>query len=674
MKNGSTHLLHPQYRSDIDGLRAVSIFSVVAFHAFPDVFRGGFVGVDVFFVISGFLISTILFENIQAGVFRLDEFYARRIARIFPALLLVLFCCYCFGWFVLLSDEYRQLGKHIAGGAGFVANFVLWGEAGYFDNAADTKPLLHLWSLGIEEQFYILWPVLVWLAMKRNVVVLSMVCVLAVSFYLNMKGVGKNAVATFYSPQTRFWELLCGAFLAWVNFRGNGFLSALNERFGVWFSRVGKQETFRAGGTVSGNLKSLTGFLLIICSVGGISSDSDFPGALALLPVIGAVLIISAGPAAWLNKKLLSNRLVVWLGLISFPLYLWHWPLLSFARIVKTDPPSASVRIVLVLASVFLAWATYEYIEKPVRYRRKTPGFSSLVLLFFMVFVGAIGFATYKTDYFHSMQKIVGAQSSSLALYDKKISANPNYGREQGDDRMRFVRSPYCYYKKRGQSFEEYEQGMGPCLAFKEGKKNVLIVGDSHAADLYFALSETHKDINFLQVTGAGCNPIRKSYKDPDAGCLKLIDYGIKFGVRNPVDAVILAGHWSGDFDDIQSEIDEIKGGGRKVILVGPPVEFKEDVNKFISRRSPEDDVTTLTRKYVNRDKLLLNFKMRDFSARNNVHYLDRTGLFCHSFESCKLLSDDGDLFIWDYGHLLRAGALYMGNIIFEEKKLESLL
>lgn len=207
---------HPKYRPDIDGLRAIAVLSVVAFHAFPNYLKGGFIGVDIFFVISGFLISTIIFENLDKGTFSFSEFYARRIKRIFPSLLLVLVTSYTFGWFVLLSDEYTQLGKHIAAGAGFVSNFALWSESGYFDNSTDTKPLLHLWSLGIEEQFYIIWPPLLYVAWKRKFNLLTLVILVAfISFLLNLKGVKHDSTATFYAPQTRFWELLCGNILAW---------------------------------------------------------------------------------------------------------------------------------------------------------------------------------------------------------------------------------------------------------------------------------------------------------------------------------------------------------------------------------------------------------------------------------------------------------------------------
>jgi peptidoglycan/LPS O-acetylase OafA/YrhL len=204
------------YRPDIDGLRAVAVLAVVLFHAFPNALSGGFAGVDVFFVISGFLISSILFAQIELGRFSIADFYARRARRIFPALALVLACTLAFGWFILLSDEFRRLGKHMAAGSGFVANLVLWSESGYFDTAADLKPLLHLWSLGIEEQFYLVWPLLLGLAWSRKV---SMWWVLGagmlMSFGLNIYGVGIDPTGTFFSPLTRFWELLAGAALAW---------------------------------------------------------------------------------------------------------------------------------------------------------------------------------------------------------------------------------------------------------------------------------------------------------------------------------------------------------------------------------------------------------------------------------------------------------------------------
>ena len=303
------HLSHPKYRPDIDGLRAVAVLAVVAFHAFPNWVRGGFIGVDVFFVISGYLISTIIFENLDKGTFSFAEFYARRIKRIFPALLLVLIACFAFGWFALLADEYKQLGKHIAAGAGFISNFTLWNEAGYFDNSADTKPLLHLWSLGIEEQFYIVWPLLLWFAWKRKFNLLTITIVVAIaSFVLNIKGIKHDMVATFYSPQTRFWELLSGSLLAWVTLYKKDSFANVKHKVDWWLSRIVYSEKQGADGKTLSKVLSFIGLLLLVYGFWIINKELSFPGKWALVPVLGAVLIIIAGSKAWVNRTILSNN------------------------------------------------------------------------------------------------------------------------------------------------------------------------------------------------------------------------------------------------------------------------------------------------------------------------------------------------------------------------------
>jgi peptidoglycan/LPS O-acetylase OafA/YrhL len=350
---------HPRYRSDIDGLRAVAVLSVVAFHAFPNWLRGGFIGVDIFFVISGFLISGIIADALARGRFTFAGFYARRIRRIFPALIVVLASCLAFGWFALFPDEYRQLGKHVAGGAGFVSNLLFWNEVGYFDTAAETKPLLHLWSLAIEEQFYIFWPVLLLLAWRWRMQLLLVTAVLAAaSFALNVGGIAGHPTATFYSPASRAWELLAGALLACA-LRQPGAMAALARQ-------------------VRPGLLSGAGAALLALGLATIVRGPGFPGWPALLPVAGATLLIAAGPAAWVNRHLLSNRVLVWVGLISYPLYLWHWPLLSFAQIIESATPSPAIRGYAVGAAFVLAWLTYRLVERPLRHR---PGRATVVTL-----------------------------------------------------------------------------------------------------------------------------------------------------------------------------------------------------------------------------------------------------------------------------------------------------
>jgi len=309
------------YRSYIDGLRAIAVLSVLSFHAFPTWFRGGFTGVDIFFVISGFLISTIIFEGLEKGTFSFVDFYARRIRRIFPALLLVLICCFAFGWFTLLPDEYMLLGKHMAGGASFISNFLFWNEAGYFDKAAETKPLLHLWSLGIEEQFYIIWPLLLWGAYKLRLNLLTITIIVAItSFVFNLQQVKIDVVAAFYSPQTRFWELLCGSILAWLMLNKKSTFAYLENQLNHWLNKLiyrGPQQ--HADATLINTL-SFAGFLLIIFGVYRITKGALFPGTWALIPVFGAILILAAGTNAWFNRVVLANKALVWFGLISYPL------------------------------------------------------------------------------------------------------------------------------------------------------------------------------------------------------------------------------------------------------------------------------------------------------------------------------------------------------------------
>ena len=284
------------YRPDIDGLRAFAVLSVVLYHAFPKEVRGGYVGVDIFFVISGFLISSILFNEMTEDRFSFTTFYGRRIRRIFPALAVCLAAVLAYGFVSLTPSELAQLGKHVFFGAGFLSNIVLWSESGYFDSAASLKPLLHLWSLGIEEQFYIIWPALLWMVfrMKAKVGRLLVVLFLA-SFAINVALSITNISDDFYLPVSRFWELLAGAGLAWRR------QIVLTPNVRSWIS--------------------FAGLAALLTSVALFTPGIRFPGWPALLPVAGAVAVILAGPEAPVNRIVFSNRAVVFVGLISYPLY-----------------------------------------------------------------------------------------------------------------------------------------------------------------------------------------------------------------------------------------------------------------------------------------------------------------------------------------------------------------
>lgn len=345
-----------KYRRDVDGLRAVAVLSVLAFHAFPESCKAGFVGVDIFFVISGYLITGIIAGQLEANRFSIAEFYTRRVKRIFPALLTMLACCLAFGWFTLTAEEYRQLGLNTVAGAGFASNLAYWYQAGYFDESAALKPLLHLWSLGVEEQFYIVWPVILWVAHRKRVnIFATLLVIIGGSFALALYEVHHQATAAFYSPLPRAWELLLGAMLA----------TQPLMRLASGASRLVR------------NLEAVAGVALFAAAALLIRSDRHFPGGWAVLPTVGTLLFLAAGEGAWINRCVLGQRVFVAVGLISYPLYLWHWPALSFAHIIYGSELSAAMRLELLAGSLVLATLTYFAVEKPLAHSRsvfRVPG------------------------------------------------------------------------------------------------------------------------------------------------------------------------------------------------------------------------------------------------------------------------------------------------------------
>ena len=411
-------------------MRAIAVLCVLLFHAFPKYLKGGFIGVDVFFVISGYLISSIILGDLGKGKFSFRQFYVRRIRRIFPVLAVVLFSCLSFGWFALTADELNQLGKHIAAGAGFISNFVLWNEAGYFDNSAETKPLLHLWSLGIEEQFYIIWPLLLWAAWKKRLNIFTVCLTLTIiSFGWNLHWYKTNGVADYFSPQTRFWELISGAMLAFaftgVHRKNN--LAGIRARLNHIICRIVWSSKAPDSILAVNHILSAAGMILLGISV-FVTRPERFPGKAAIFPVIAAVMLIAAGSEGWFNKKILSCKALVWLGLISYPLYLWHWPLLSFARILCEKPPSYLIRVILILAAVLLAWLTVKVIEKPFRFGNRYVRLKVTALCTALLIIGILGLAVGKANLTrsHTFDKILHRKNfehgigSSMAWYRGK--------------------------------------------------------------------------------------------------------------------------------------------------------------------------------------------------------------------------------------------------------------
>lgn len=597
---------HSKYRPDIDGLRAVAVLSVVIFHASPSNLAGGFIGVDIFFVISGFLISKIIFENLDKNTFSFISFYSRRIKRIFPALLLVLAFSYALGWFSLFADEYEQLGKHIAGGAGFVANLVLWSEAGYFDNSAETKPLLHLWSLGIEEQFYIIWPLLLWLTRKNGPALATTISLAIASFTLNLANTQEDRPSAFYFPHTRFWELLCGSLLAWLTIHGRETYVRLKSKLYGAPALIDHHETNPDSSNIAANITSLTGLLLLAYGLWRIDGNLDFPGIWATIPVLSAVLLIAAGPEGWVNRYILSSKIAVWFGLISFPLYLWHWPLLSFARILKSGTPAADTRIAAVALSIVLAWLTYKLIERPVRFGKHNRA-KVVVLAVLMAIMGYIGYDTYNQD---------GIASREV------LKANPSLDSgDDGGDGGNMIDG--C-----GVVEEASRKLFHRCTIDKRGNVRFALMGDSKADAMYAGLVRTsNSEGRWLFIGGSGAYgaPVPLLASDIDTNrpltvhaveairgnsdidtvvlvaairSIFLISDGVRDGNTATYDHTYLRHLSTTDLYDITLDemgrvVNKFVGSGKKVVLVvdNPPL---PDPRDCINRRTSLDAVNAV--------------------------------------------------------------------------------
>ncbi|MGJ4893790.1 acyltransferase family protein [Bradyrhizobium oligotrophicum] len=558
------HATH--YRADIDGLRAIAVLSVVTFHAFPNLLRSGFVGVDIFFVISGYLITSIILTDLAAKRFTLTNFYARRVRRIFPSLIIVLTCCLVAGGLLFWADDFARLGKHTAAGAGFVANLALWQEANYFDVASDTKVLLHLWSLGVEEQFYLVWPALMLLAWRSRLNRFVLIAaILALSLVYSIKATSTDPVAAFYSPASRLWELAAGASLANLTLFPSRAAAWIERTIGIalttiFFERDANTDPDRAYRHVISTL----GMALVLSSVVVITRRHEFPGWWALLPATGAYLLILAGPEAWLNRWVLSSRILVWFGLISYPLYLWHWPLLTFARLHfgNVAPPPQLV-LALVAASVVLAWLTYQLVEKPIRFGQRARKASIPALVTAMAAIGAFGIVD-----------VLGKGFPGRLEQDKAAYADYfNVGSPR-------LQAEYINYISQNQcNFYAWDSkiptiapraAIDPNCYTRHSEQSIMILGDSNASDLYYGLSEVlPKTVSLLLIWSSGCQVSEVIERIIDTHHCHMANYFAIQRIKiDPPKVLLLSSNNSFDIAYIRQFARTVKGYGVKHVLV----------------------------------------------------------------------------------------------------------
>ncbi len=614
-----THRRLP-YRADVDGLRAVAVVAVIVYHAFPGALRAGFTGVDVFFVISGYLISSLIWRGLADGTFSPLTFYARRVLRLFPALLVVLAACLVAGWWLLAPGGYEHLGRDTAAAAVYLSNFVFWRESGYFAPAASARPLTHLWSLAVEEQFYVLYPWLLIATFRRKrATVTLLLSLLAASFAVSVVILRVDPAQAFYLLPSRFWELLAGGLLAYAQ---------LN---------VTRQPSLRAA-----NLVSLCGLALLPLAFVGPRGGSDFPGWWALAPVAAGVLLVAGGPHAGFNRLVLARRPLVFVGRISYPLYLWHFPLLSFAR-ARYGTLSTGTALGVVALSFVLAYLTYRLLELPLRsYVRRVSWKPVPVLIVVMLALGGGGLAVDRS----------GGAPSRLPLLMRKLTG-------------------YTYaYKpvyREGTCFLRNDQDATAFTAscVEGGHKPLLLLwGDSHAADLYpglEALEASHR-FRIAQFTASSCPPF-VHYSPPHRPFCEELNRAVLAMLRalHPQE-VVLSAAWE-RYNDGAPLIRTVALLRRlhvpSIVLVGPGPDWPQGLPQVLYTIFQERNaLPTRTTRGLSAEPPQIDATMRGLARRLRVPYVSPLAVLCNA-DGCITRTGAGgnEITVWDTAHFTRAGS-----------------
>lgn len=625
------------YRREIDGLRALAVLPVILFHAGFETFSGGFVGVDVFFVISGYLITTIILAEFEQGEFSIVSFYERRARRILPALFFVMLVCIHFAWFWLLPSDMKDLSQSIVAVSVFASNILFWRQSGYFDTAAELKPLLHTWSLAVEEQYYVLFPLflmLFWRLGKRWILV-TLGLVFIVSLAIAQWAVYAKPAAAFYLLPTRGWELLIGAFAAF-------YLSQANRKvFG------------RTVGEVGGCL----GVALILYAVFTYNKETPFPGLYALVPALGTVLVILFATQQTTVGKFVGNKAFVGIGLISYSAYLWHQPLFAYARHKGFSHSDFDVFLLLSIASVILAFFSWKFIEAP--FRNKTLVGRRAVLLFALL--GSFSFISLGL-YGHKRNGNVGQLSDQeqafLGYFENDLPDWKYFAREGIPQKYRDDCNFYDIQKYRlGNSTREpLDSISNTCYQKKNSDSKVVFIwGDSHAQQLYYGLSkELPSEFEVLQVASSGCIANTKAKQSTTDYCDQSNWFALDVIKRIKPQTVIVGQNLGHNFEQMRELSSELKGFGvQRVIFTGPSPHWTPSLPAVLVRSLPNAPQYTFSG--INRAVVDLDRKLKYKSKQSNlVEYVSLIDFFCKDKGCITHYAPDVAVSVssWDYGHL----------------------
>lgn len=641
------------YRREIDGLRALAVLPVILFHAGFEKFSGGFVGVDVFFVISGYLITTIIIAELEQGKFSIVNFYERRARRILPALFLVMFVCIPFAWFWLLPSDMKDFSKSLVAVSVFASNILFWRESGYFATEAELKPLLHTWSLAVEEQYYFIFPLFLMLFWKlgRRWILVTLALVFFTSLALAEWGSHNKQSAAFYLLPTRVWELLIGAFAAFY------LLQANRKDFGKVLSEV-------AG---------WLGVALIMYAVFDFSKATPFPGFYALVPTIGTVMVILFATQQTTVGKFVGNKAFVGVGLISYNAYLWHQPLFSFARHRSLADPSNTVFLLLSLLSLILAYISWRFVE--VYFRRKynvtrnSIFFFAIISIILFVSFGIVGqkkngfIDSIRWDEIRKIEEVKDQKASGFLLCEaNKVKNN-------------------------------FKTGLVCVIGDSSVSPSGILWGDSYAGSAVFGIDHYLKKVkkSYYAVLSDGCPPLPGISRRNNAfNCFD----GRHQDVLNAFNAndKLIELVWVGKFRDVAGPspiedifidnktptlsvvetkfidaIEALNNNNKRVVIVLEGPNFEQSIPHFLSKSYllGSKPSTSILETGVTKQRLEIGLLPQFFNQFENVTYVDGIELFCRNTK-CNAILESGSPLVVDGGHISHEASEILALKVFE--------
>lgn len=634
------------YRREIDGLRAVAVLPVIFFHAGFDAFKGGYVGVDVFFVISGYLITNIILGEKEAGTFSLLRFYERRVRRILPALFTVMGACLLPAWLWMMPEKLEDFGESLMAVVLFISNLLFWHESDYFGPDAEDKPLLHTWSLAVEEQYYVVYPLtimLLWFLGRRRLGFAMLLAALA-SLALSEWAWRHHPSANFYLAPTRAWELLLGGMVALAG------------------------SSLAAAPGLNGALRqaaSASGLAMIAYAVFRFDAATPVPGLPALLPTAGTALILAFANQTTLAGRLLSARLPVGLGLISYSAYLWHQPLFAFARLRSPGELSASFYLLLSAAALALAALSWRFVEMPFRDRKRmsrTTVFKVAAISSLLLFAAGLALDASKGARFRYNPE----QKAILSLLKY-----PELGRH--------YQSGSCF-------IGEDRMHDGRCHADLTGKTNaVLVWGDSHAASLHMGIFDALGSAPKAHLSAAGCPPLLDYQASDRAYCRSVNDRVFEVVRQAGSPVVILHANWRRYAKDarlipaLEQTLIRLKQVGAKVVLVGSLPQWRPSLPEIVAGRMYQHDLKLaelprLLPSNRHRELAGIDARLAEAARRQGAAWVSLLDSLCEDGQCAALMAtEDGiRLTAWDYGHLTYEGSLLAGAALVARMRADA--